>query len=513
MIVTVLVAAGLLGLGFAPSFELFGVEFKSVDILSSLRPVPAEEMPVEYKADFDRLEAELAAVEESADTVSDTPTVTYGIAEGVMFDMPSHVVLIEMVRPDSARKIVPVEDFDTMSVTRFDGFVQKLADGGDVRVAFLGDSFVEGDILTVDLRDLLQRNYGGRGVGFVPCQVPYAIARKSLKSSASGWSTYSLMKPKNVPADVRDNFFISGFLSKGGAGAAARWQPVDMYQTLDSCNMARVLFMSMDSSRVEVVIDDTLHHEIEVPGSDKLRQICVESPLNTLAFNVLEGDVLCYGASFEGHGGVKVDNFSMRSNSGHTIFGTSATVNRQADMLLGYDLVVLQYGLNTMSPDQRNFSNYRKKLCNMIEYAKRCFPDAAVLVLGVSDRWVRNDNGDYLPTGAVSAMTSYQRAAADSCDVAFWNTSEAMAGYGGMKSFVSNGWAASDHTHITYAGGQRVAESLVDAINVRVYEVLVARERADSDAVQELVDECVATSVEVADSARLNVPLNNPSVK
>ena len=138
MIVTVLVAAGLLGLGFAPSFELFGVEFKSVDILSSLRPVPAEEMPVEYKADFDRLEAELAAVVESADTVSDTPTVTYGIAEGVMFDMPSHVVLSEMVRPDSARKIVPVEDFDTMSVTRFDGFVQKLADGGDVRVAFLG---------------------------------------------------------------------------------------------------------------------------------------------------------------------------------------------------------------------------------------------------------------------------------------------------------------------------------------------------------------------------------------
>ena len=37
-----------------------------------------------------------------------------------------------------------------------------------IRIAFLGDSFIEGDILTADFRAMLQKQSGGCGVGFVP---------------------------------------------------------------------------------------------------------------------------------------------------------------------------------------------------------------------------------------------------------------------------------------------------------------------------------------------------------
>lgn len=36
-----------------------------------------------------------------------------------------------------------------------------------VHIAYFGDSFIEADILTGDLRDMLQERYGGCGVGFV----------------------------------------------------------------------------------------------------------------------------------------------------------------------------------------------------------------------------------------------------------------------------------------------------------------------------------------------------------
>ena len=39
-----------------------------------------------------------------------------------------------------------------------------------------------------------------------------------------------------------------------------------------------------------------------------------------------------------------------------------------------------------------------------------------------------------------------------------------MRSLGGMARFVQNGWAGKDFTHINYAGGQRVAWSLYDAI-------------------------------------------------
>lgn len=149
--------------------------------------------------------------------------------------------------------------------------------------------------------------------------------------------------------------------------------------------------------------------------------------------------------------------------------------------MLGYDLVVLQYGLNIMQQGQRGYSRYRDQVCNMIAYAERCFPNAAIVVVGVSDRWIKNtETAKYEPIGSVDALTSYQRAAADSCNVAFWNTSRVMYNLGGMPAFVSNGWAAKDYTHINYAGGKRIAKAFVESINQRVRANLRERERADS---------------------------------
>jgi hypothetical protein len=145
--------------------------------------------------------------------------------------------------------------------------------------------------------------------------------------------------------------------------------------------------------------------------------------------------------------------------------------------MLHYDLVVLQYGLNIMQKGQRGYSRYRDQLCDMIAYAERCFPDAAIVVLGVSDRWVKSEEtSKYEPIGSVDALSSYQRAAADSTKVAFWSTAKAMEKLGGMPKFVANGWAAKDYTHINFYGGKRIAEELAEAIISEVYALVVERE-------------------------------------
>ena len=37
-----------------------------------------------------------------------------------------------------------------------------------VRIAYFGDSFIEADIFTADLRERFQSEFGGCGVGYVP---------------------------------------------------------------------------------------------------------------------------------------------------------------------------------------------------------------------------------------------------------------------------------------------------------------------------------------------------------
>ncbi len=481
-LVVVLVAVGVVALGFVPSFEVMGYRFESVDVFSSLRAAEREVAECEYQADMERLEQELSEMHatQAQDTLLSCPPLCYMLGEAAEHKPQRRIVASADIHPDSTRNITPIEDFDTAAITRFDKFVDKLVAGDDVRIAFLGDSFVEGDIITVDLRDELQRLFGGRGVGFVPCDIPYATARKSVKRTSRGWSSYSIMKPKAAPEALRNLFSVSGYISKGGVGASTRWQSLDIYPTLDSCERARVLFVSRDSSRVELTLNDTLTHQLDITADERLRQIMVDMPVRSVTFKVLYGNVICYGASLEGHGGVTVDNFSVRSNNGHAIFGTSASINRQMDDIVGYDLVVLQYGLNIMNPNQRNFSTYRDQLCDMVAYAERSFPEAAILVLGVSDRWVVNEEGNYRPIGAVESLTKYQRAAADSSHVAFWSIAQAMAEHGGIRGFVTRKWAAGDHTHINYAGGKRIAQSLVAAICERAYSRLAARECEES---------------------------------
>lgn len=474
------VVLGVVALGIIPPFELFGMRTQRVDIMSELRD-KALEADEEYVADMERLELELATLQEEivevVDTLPEPPVVRYEWIESPIQRGARRVLSSEELVEEQQREVIAIEDFDTLGDSKLDRFYAKLAGGEDVRIAFMGDSFIEGDILTSDFRAIMQERFGGRGVGFVACDIPFATVRKSVKRSSSGWTAYSVMKPKSLPESVKDKFFVSGYLASGSKGATTRWSATDVFPTLDSCTRARLLLYSRDSSRVTIEVDDSLSRSFDIEGADVLREIYVEAPLSAIRVRVDEGSLLCYGASLEGDGGVVVDNFSVRSNNGHAIFGTSAKINRQADEMLHYDLVVLQYGLNIMQKGQRGYSRYRDQLRDMIAYAERCFPDAAIMVMGVSDRWVKSEESSkYESIGSVDALTSYQRAAADSCGVAFWNTSKAMAQLGGMPTFVSRGWAANDYTHINFQGGRRIALELASAIVDRVREVVVERE-------------------------------------
>ena len=479
---TLCVVLGVMALGIIPPFKIYGMLTERVDILSELRPeAVASEETMEYVADIERLEQELAmmVVDSVAlvDTLPEPPTARYEWIMEQASKREYRTLCSDDFRIDTANRVIAIEKFDTLECGKFDRFIKKLADGEDVRIAFMGDSFIEGDILTSDFRAIMQEQFGGRGVGFVACDIPFGTVRKSVKRSSTGWTAYSVMKPKSLPERVKDKFFVSGYLAEGKSGATTRWSSTDIFPTLDSCSRARVLVYSRDSSRVVVEVNDSLHQSFDIEGADMLRELYVEAPISSLRLRVDSGNVLCYGASLEGDGGVVVDNFSVRSNNGHAIFGTSAKINRQADDMLHYDLVVLQYGLNIMQKGQRGYSRYRDQLRDMIAYAERCFPEAAIVVMGVSDRWVKNEESTkYEPIGSVDALSSYQRAAADSTNVAFWATAKAMEKLGGMPKFVANGWAAKDYTHINFYGGKRIAEELAEAIISEVYALVVERE-------------------------------------
>ena len=350
-----------------------------------------------------------------------------------------------------------------------------------MRIAFLGDSFVEGDILTADLREQLQTAFGerpGGGAGFAPMASPLTAFRRTIKTQSKGWTTYNIMQRKAAPENLRNHFYISGWVSQPAAGASTRWENTDYRKLLDSCDGARIFFLSPRDSRVEVTLNDTLRRAFDITGDAAVRQIEVSAPhVRSLAFKVLSGTegFIGYGAIFEG-GGVVVDNYSVRSNNGQAMFWTNPSVNARINALTGYDLVILQYGLNIMQSGVKSYTNYAAQIEKMVAFVRSCFPRAAVLVLGVSDRSTKTDAG-FEPMDAIPYMLDVQRQAARNTGAAFWPTCDAMRAQGGMEQFVKNGWAGKDYTHINYAGGRRVAWALFDALNAEAC-ALHAEQRA-----------------------------------
>lgn len=258
------------------------------------------------------------------------------------------------VVPDTVRlnpALVAIEQFAPADSGRLRAFYDTLLYARrPVRIAVLGDSFIEGDILTADLREKLQQAYGGGGAGFAPMASPLTAFRRTIKTQSKGWTAYNIMQRKAAPQNLRGHFFVSGWVCQPSEGASTRWENTDYRQRLDSCTAARVFFISPGDSRIELTLNDSLRREFEVEGAAAVRQVTVTAPhIRSLAFKVNSGTegFIGYGAVFEADG-VVVDNYSVRSNNGQAMFWTNPSVNAQINAHAGYDLVILQYGLNIM---------------------------------------------------------------------------------------------------------------------------------------------------------------------
>ncbi len=473
----------LLALSLVPPQTIWGVELRRASILSDVVNFTAdEEVAVELTLEIDEQEYEvnLEQVRQAVTAVEVSPSQAQSSyawhAEGeedlsaqnskLLLSGASGAKLPLRLIPDG--EITPIEDYDSLEVSALKRLYTKLLSPDSlVRIAVLGDSFIEADILTADLREALQTRFGGCGSGFTPIHSPLTVYRKTIKTNAKGWSSHNVMQRRKTPESLASLFSISGWISVPERGASTTWTTTAVRQHIDSCSRVKLHFVAKNDAQLSVSINGEEPHLFDVDGAEGLRQVEVEHPnIRSVSLVITKGEsgFIGYGAYFESAAGVSVDNYSVRSNNGQAMFWTSPAINAQIGKALGgYDLVVLQYGLNIMQSGVNNYTRYSQQVEKMVAYAQSCFPGAAVVVMGVSDRSIKKD-GSYKPMSEATHLTQYQRTAAQKAGVGFWDTYSAMQQQGGMVNFVSQGWAAKDFTHINFNGGRQVAWALVDAL-------------------------------------------------
>jgi hypothetical protein len=361
-----------------------------------------------------------------------------------------------------APQLICLEDFS--GGTNMKWFLQSLSHARNepVRIAFFGDSFIEGDLLTMSFRDTLQSLFGGKGVGYVPLASEVAHFRTSIQHDFGNIDTYSILGQR----DDRFPLGFSGHCFKPNEGGFAEYRPAK--KKPQDFEVIRLFYQTPSTRSMECIVNDTLSITTTLAGGSSVQHATVPaSKANSIRFNFTHADSLAlYGASFETPTGIFVDNFSMRGNSGIGFSFVSDSMLTEFNDFQQYRMIVLQYGLNVVSlTDSTNFTSYEINMVRIVNRLKKLFPTTSILLVGVSDR-ASNQNGKFLTYPDIPLMRDVQRRIAEKTKITFWDMYEAMGGENSIVKYVDAkpALAAKDYTHLTYWGGRKIAVKLAHAI-------------------------------------------------
>lgn len=370
------------------------------------------------------------------------------------------------VKPTRDGDIVTIEDY-TPSGQGLRHLRRAIESHGTrtARIAFVGDSYIEGDIFTQNVRELLQDTYGGEGVGYVNMYTPFPGFRQSVTQSGKGWNVTDIRNKSHN----RECISITQQYSQAqdGTTAMATYKGAKKLRHTDKWSRSRFLFISPENCEVRTRLSggDWITHDIS-GDPHRVQHIEIDGDTDRFSVSVDSPSMKCIGVWLDSQEGVSVDCISSRGFSGVTLRNISSAATAGMRPIIDYDLIVLEFGINAMSEGRRDYSSYSRIMTHVIEHIRECYPDSDVLLMGVGDRG-QKDNGKVISMIGIEQMIEAQRDAARATGILFWDTREAMGGTDAIARWAGNEppLANKDYVHLNHRGGKVLAETFVKSLH------------------------------------------------
>ena len=348
---------------------------------------------------------------------------------------------------------------------------------GRTRIAYYGDSMIEGDLITMDVRDVLQSQFGGRGVGFVPITSPTAGFRPTIRHAFSDdWKSISLIEPSAerrylgpsgmgfMPAIHADSLSESSNVTNSWV----EYRPGRRNGTPTTFDRVRLLYGPTRSGGLVHWHSGKRDGVVALEEGTDVRQVSIPIDCGSKALRLefsSPDSMTIYGASIESDSGVYVDNYSLRGNSGVPLTAIPGGVLKSCAQMLEYKLIVLQFGANVANTEAREYDWYHRSMVHVVNYFKRTCPDASILIVGMGDK-ARKDGMTIATDSCIFPLIEAQKKVAEETHVAFWNLFDAMGGENTKAHWVSARppLAQSDYTHVTGGGAYKIAHLLTTAL-------------------------------------------------
>lgn len=335
-----------------------------------------------------------------------------------------------------------------------------------VRIAHYGDSLIQGDVITEYLREFFQEKFGGKGIGFLSIVANDIKMKTSIKHTYSNdWEYTSIItrNPKNLPLG------ISGSVAIPSVNSWVRYEATNNLKSTNSFSIIKIYYSNADkNSVIQYRINDGKFISVNLEEGTSLKElkISVNGIGKSFEMKFVSGkQPYFYGVSLESGNGVYVDNFPMPGNSGISLLDISENVLKDFQKYSDYSLIILTYGANVNAPNKNIFNYYENKMVSVIDFLRRSFPNAGIVLIGVGDKTIKVGN-KFITNPDVELLLNAQKKIVERANIAFWNLWEAMGGENSMSQWVNYNppMALKDFSHFTSIGGKRVAQLFFNAI-------------------------------------------------
>ena len=317
------------------------------------------------------------------------------------------------------------------------------------RVLHYGDSPTTADLITADVRSLMQQEFGNAGTGFVLIARPWAwYSRRGVEMSASNWQ---IDIGGNSP--VKDGLNGLGAVSfRGATGAVANWTLKDA-----SHRSVEVYYLAEPTGgEFTLETDGKPLGNVNAKGDDAapgFAHFDIPEGASHFTLRVTGGSVRLYGVDFRRASAGVVYTSAGINGANVTLLSRALNEKHWAQELQHYnpDLVVINYGTN-----ESGFANFvdttwgpEMQHGGAENPARGRAERISILLMSPMDRGQKSRHGQRLTRlAAIPRLVYTESKVALDMNVAFFNTFEAMGGQGtmacaGMRP--SRDWSERDY--------------------------------------------------------------------
>lgn len=454
--------------------EIFGYKIKSVDLFIDIKP----DSLLIYGSN---VSTEVPELKKNEIEVSENENVKFAASVSTelfkkLFDRidskkdeskystkPNDVILNNVLTRD-----IPITG-NTSQLSYFYNSLRTTATQ-KIRVAHYGDSEVEGDIITADIRDNLQNKFGGKGVGMLSITSQDIAFRTTTKHTfSSNWKQTNVLSgylgtgnPAKLPIGM------TGFMATPEGVSWVRYETTGRFQNIKSFNVVRVFYTNAKSSSIKYSFNNGAEQSVTLQPGSGVKELTLSYPSGAQSIKIttsMAGQADFYGVSLEDGNGIYIDNFPWRGNTGISFRDLDVGVLKDFDRLCNYKLIIINFGGNQVSSGESNYDWFESQMVKIINNLKSTFPQSSFLLISVGDK--SKKVGTRLMTDPlVLRLIESQKRIANTTGIAFWNLFEAMGGQNSMVDWVNANppLAVKDYTHINLQGAKKIADMLTKSL-------------------------------------------------